>query len=46
MVTSNITTVDLVDKTLNLKTESYQPFSKPNSSSKYTDINSNHPPQI
>ena len=45
-VTTNITSVDFLDLTLNLKTESYQPFRKPNNGPIYIDINSNHPPQI
>ena len=45
-VTSNITLVDFLNITLSLKTESYQPFRKPNNDPKYIDINPNHPPQI
>ena len=45
-VTTNITSVDFLDLTLNSKTESYQPFRKQNNDSIYIDINSNHPPQI
>ena len=44
-VTMNITSVDFLDSTLNLKTDSYQPFRKPNKDPIYLDINSNHPPQ-
>ena len=43
-VTINITSVDFLDLTLNLKTKSYQPFRKPNNDPIYIDINSNHPP--
>ena len=46
MVTSNITSVDFLDLTLNLKTESYQPFRKPNNDSIVVDINSNYAPII
>ena len=44
-VTTSITSVDFLDLTLNLKTESYQPSRKPNNDPIYIDINSNHPPQ-
>ena len=44
-VTASITSVDFLDLTLNLKTESYQPSRKPNNDPIYIDINSNHPPQ-
>ena len=46
MVTTNITSVDFLDLTLNFKTESHQPSRKPNNNPIYIDINSNHPPQI
>ena len=46
IVTTNITSVDFLDVTFNLKTESYQPFRKPNNEPKYIDISSNHPPQV
>ena len=46
IVTTNITSVDFLDLTFNLKTESYQPFRKPNNEPKYIDISSNHPPQV
>ena len=46
IVTTNITSVDFLDVTFNLKTESYQPFRKPNNEPKYIDISSNHPPQF
>ena len=46
IATTNITSVDFLDVTFNLKTELYQPFRKPNNEPKYIDINSNHPPQI
>ena len=45
-LTTNITSVDFLGWTLNLKTEPYQPFRKPNSDPISIDINSNHPPQI
>ena len=44
IVTTNITSVDFLYVTLNLKTESYQPFRKPNNEPKYIDNSSNHPP--
>ena len=40
IVTTNITSVDFLDVTFNLKTESYQPFRKPNNEPKYIDISS------
>ena len=43
-VTSNITSVDFLDLTLNLKTESYQLFRKVNSDPICIDINSDQPP--
>ena len=43
---NNITSVDFLDVKFNLKTESYQPFRKPNNEPKYIDISSNHPPQV
>ena len=46
MVTTNITSADLLDLTLNLKTESYQPFRKSSNNPIYTDFNSTHPPQL
>ena len=42
-VTSNITSVDFLDKTLNLKTESYRRLRKPKNDLKNIDINSNFP---
>ena len=38
-VTTNITSVDFLDLTINLKTESYQPFRKRNNNPIYVDIN-------
>ena len=40
-VTTNITSI--LHLTLNLETESYQPFRKPNNDPIYININSNHP---
>ena len=40
---TNIISVDFLDVTCNLKSESYQPFIKPNDEPKYIDISSNHP---
>ena len=45
-VITNITSVDFLDVTFNLKRDSYQPFRKPNNEPKYIDISSNHPPQV
>ena len=46
IVTTNITSVDFLDVTFNLKTESYQPFRKPNNEPKYIEISSNHTLQV
>ena len=52
MVTTNIKSVDFLDLNLNLKTEPYKPFKKPNNDPiyiyiyRYLDINLNYPPQI
>ena len=46
MVTTNITCTDFFELLLNLKTESYQPFRKPNNDPIHIDINSNDPLQI
>ena len=46
IVTTNITSVDFLDVTFNLNTESYQPFRKPNNKSKYIGTSSNHFPQV
>ena len=42
-VTTNVTSVVFLDLTLNLKTESHQPFRKPSNGPTFIDINSNHP---
>ena len=49
IVTTNITSVDFLDVTFNLKTESYQPFrnnNESNSEPEYIGISSNHPQQV
>ena len=46
VLTTNITSADFLDVTFNLKTESYQPFRKPNKEPKYIDISYNHPLQV
>ena len=45
-VTSNITSLDFLDATLNLKIDLYQSFRKPNNDPIYIDGHSNRPPQI
>ena len=45
-VTSNSASTDFLDLTLNLKTEPYQPFRKPNNDPIFIDSNSNHSPEI
>ena len=44
IVKTNIISVDFLDVTFSLKTESYQPLRKPNDEPKYIDI-TNHPPE-
>ena len=46
ILTTIITSVDFLDVTFKLNTESYQRFRKPNNGPKYIDISSNHPPQV
>ena len=43
---TNVTVVDYLDVVLNLEDGSYKPFIKPNASTKYVSVNSNHPPSI
>ena len=45
-IVTGLHSVDLLDVTLNLKTNSYQPFKKPNDSLLYVHTSSTHPPQI
>ena len=42
----NKTVVDFLDVTLDLRNQSYQPYTKPNSEIKYVHRLSNHPPSI
>ena len=44
IVTRNIISIDFLYVTFNLKTESYEPFRKPNNEPKYIDINPNDCP--
>ena len=44
IVTRNIISIDFLYVTFNLKTESYEPFRKPNDEPKYIDINPNDCP--
>ena len=46
MITSNITSADLLYITKNLKNESHQAFKKPSNGPKYIDIDFNQPPQM
>ena len=43
-IEANKNVVDFLDITLNLKTEIYKPYKKPNSNLKYIHKQSNHPP--
>ena len=45
-VESNITRTNFLDVTLDLVTEQYQPFRKPNDTPCYVHVDSNHPPQV
>ena len=45
-VSANQKSVDFLDVTLDLDTETYQPYKKPKSEIKYIQKNSNHPPYI
>ena len=42
----NLKVVDYLDITLNLNTQSYEPYRKPNDEPLYINIKSNHPPNI
>ena len=45
-ITTNLKTVNFLDVTFNLCTGKYQPYKKPNDTSPYINVNSNHPPNI
>ena len=45
-IQTNMKVVNFLDVTLNLTTEAYQPYSKPNSQPMYIHVDSNHPPNI
>ena len=45
-IVSNLTEVDFLDVTPNLENNIYRPYKKPNDKLIYTDVSSNHPPQI
>ena len=45
-IQANITTVDFLDVTLNLKDNTISPFRKPNDTPSYLNSSSNHPPSI
>ena len=42
----NVTVVDFLDVVLDLETESFKPFTKPNANTRYVSPFSNHPPSI
>ena len=43
---ANLRVVDYLDVVLNLEDKTYKPFVKPNSSTKYVSVESNHPPCV
>jgi hypothetical protein len=45
-IQTNLKVVDFLDVTFNLTSETYQPYSKPNSLPVYVNVLSNHPPNI
>ena len=45
-ITTNLKPVNLLNVTFNLCTGKYQPYKKPNDTSTYINVNSNHPPNI
>ena len=45
-IVTNLTEVDFLDVTFNLENNTYRPYKKPNDKLIYTDVSSNHPPQI
>ena len=45
-ITTNLKAVNLLNVTFNLCTGKYEPYKKPNDTSTYINVNSNHPPNI
>lgn len=45
-INAGLRTTNFLDVTLNLRTNNYHPFRKPNSQTQYINIKSNHPPHI
>ena len=45
-IVTNLTEVDFLDVIFNLENNTYRPHKKPNDKLIYTDVSSNHPPQI
>ena len=45
-IEGNISQTDFLDVWLDLATNSFKPYRKPNDSPVYIDVNSNHPPNI
>ena len=45
-IQANLKVVDFLDITLDLENNSYKPYTKPNSSILYVNVESNHPPNI
>ena len=43
---ANITVVDYLDVVLDLKNNSFKPFTKVNANTKYVSLHSNHPPRV
>ena len=42
----HLTSVNFLDVNFNLRTNSYEPYKKPNDTLKYVNVSSNHPPSI
>ena len=45
-ITTNLKTINFLDVISNLCTRKYQPYQKPNDTPTYTNVNSNHAPNI
>ena len=45
-VETNLAKVDFLDITMELTSETYQPFRKPNDTPLYVNAKSNHPPHV
>ena len=45
-IEANLKVTDFLDVELNLNTQTHKPFSKPNNTILYVNVNSNHPPSV